>query len=108
MKYRLALTERAQAHIAKAIEWYESDRLGRRDRFIRMLGVAIAILEKHLHVGAPAYHGLRCLPLRRFPYSLFYLVSGDRVEIRACIHQRRKPRERWRRRVRETAVALDL
>ena len=108
MKHTLALTERAQGHIASAMKWYESERLGRGDRFIGVLSGALAVLTDHSHLGAPAYHGLRCFSLRPFPYTLYYRVVGSIVEVRACIHDRRQPGSRWRRRVREAAAAVDL
>jgi plasmid stabilization system protein ParE len=32
--------------------------------------------------------------LRRFPYSLFYVIEQDQVIVLACMHQHRKPKTR--------------
>jgi plasmid stabilization system protein ParE len=40
---------------------------------------------------------VRCMRVRRFPYSLFFRVRGDQVVVLAVFHARRDPTT-WRER----------
>ncbi len=35
---------------------------------------------------------IRRVRLKRFPYALFYRVTGDTVAVIACLHHRRDPK----------------
>lgn len=37
---------------------------------------------------------MRRAVLRRFPYSLFYVIEGNEVIVLACMYQHQKPRTR--------------
>ena len=57
----------------------------------------VAQLLRYPHFGSIWRGPLRHYPLRRFPYSVIYHVSGDAMRILAVAHQSRKP-EYWVRR----------
>lgn len=103
MRYALAFTWRAEAQVTRAVNWYELERLGRGRRFLKALSATIADLAEFPNLGAPAHRSLRCLSLKRYPYTIYYRVSAGTIEIHGCIHQRKKPDARWRRRIREAA-----
>jgi plasmid stabilization system protein ParE len=81
----------AEAEIAEAFAWYaqpEIDKgrdfiadLERVERFIRMNPSLYPRVEGDIHRAN----------LRRFPYSLFYVVDGETVSVLSCFHQHREP-----------------
>jgi plasmid stabilization system protein ParE len=46
---------------------------------------------------AESYRGIRRVPVRRFPYVVYYRVEGDDTVVLAVLHGRRHPRE-WKKR----------
>lgn len=84
--------------VDEAYRWYERQRAGLGDDFLRALEAVYAELQ-----GAPKAHQMiyrdvrRALP-RRFPYGVFYRVHPDRIEVIAVQHCRRDP-ARWQARV---------
>jgi plasmid stabilization system protein ParE len=48
------------------------------------------------HAGSfqRVHHEIRRVRLRRFPYAIYFRVSGDEVVVLAVMHGRRHPR-RW-------------
>jgi toxin ParE1/3/4 len=66
-----------------------SARLGQD--FIGEFERSIDLLRLQPMLG-PVWRGpFRRLPIRRFPYSVVYHVSGDMLRIVALAHQRRRP-----------------
>lgn len=49
------------------------------------------LLLKTPLIGEPLGKGIRRFPLRRFPFALIYRVDGDRLQILAVAHRRRRP-----------------
>lgn len=70
--------------------------LGRR--FVASLSATLALIQALPSVGALAHRDVRRVLLRRFPYAVYYRVTADTIEVRACLHQRRN-RLSWRRSV---------
>jgi len=52
---------------------------------------SVDLLRLHPMLGAKWRGATRRLPLRRFPFSIVYLVHDAEVHIVALAHQRRKP-----------------
>ena len=87
----LVFKQLAEAEIAEAFAWYaqpEIDKgrdfiadLERVERFIRMNPSLYPLVEGDIHRAN----------LRRFPYSLFYVVDGETVSVLSCFHQHRDP-----------------
>ncbi len=59
--------------------------------FIAEFERALEILRAHPNLGAPWRAMTRRFPLRRFPYSVLYLVKGTDLRVIALAHQRRRP-----------------
>jgi plasmid stabilization system protein ParE len=94
----LAFTERAAVDIQDAFEWYDMQRAGLGEEFGAALALTFDLIQLIPEAG-PLVHGdLRRLLLRRFPYAIYYRLTDDRIEVRACLHQRRHARV-WRSRV---------
>ena len=59
--------------------------------FIAEFERSVEVLRSHPELGARWRHESRRMPLRRFPYSVIYLLYPNEIRILAVAHQRRKP-----------------
>jgi plasmid stabilization system protein ParE len=59
--------------------------------FVAEFERSVGLLQSHPELGAVWRGKFRRLPLRRFPYSIVYFLSGDLLRIVALAHQRRRP-----------------
>lgn len=86
----------ANDDIDRAIDHYRAE--GGADlalRFIDALERGYAHIARHPQSGSPRYAqelalpGLRCWPLKRFPYLLFYVEQPDRIDVWRALHAER-------------------
>lgn len=59
--------------------------------FISEFERSIDLLRSNPMLGAKWAGRYRRLPLPRFPYSLVYILTADRIRLIALAHQRRRP-----------------
>ena len=52
---------------------------------------SVGLLLRHPQLGALWRCGKRRFVMRRFPYSLIYIVAGEELRILAVAHQSRRP-----------------
>ena len=92
MTTALVVQPDAEADLASAYHWYETQRPGLGQEFLIAVDRAFErIAEQPLR--HPAIHGeTRRTFLRRFPYVVFHVMRHDRVYVLAVLHQRRSPR----------------
>ena len=63
--------------------------------FITALERAFAHISQHPATGSPHYAlalnlpGLRCWPVKRFPYLIFYLERQDHIDVWRVLHSHR-------------------
>lgn len=98
MTRRLVVTLEAGADIAEAIAWFGriSPSLPARLR-VELDDVNASILE-HPELHPVVYRNFRRALLRKFPYSVFYVVDGDVVLVVGVVHQSRDE-SAWKRRI---------
>ena len=58
---------------------------------MRSVSVATSQLGNIPLIHAVEYNDVRRAHLKRFPYSMHFLVEADEVIVLGCIHQRRNP-----------------
>jgi plasmid stabilization system protein ParE len=63
--------------------------------FLDQFDYAVSLLREHPRLGTPWRGKARRFPLRRFPCSIVYYQTPERLRIVAVAHQRRKPNY-WR------------
>jgi len=61
------------------------------EAFIAEFERSALLLARQPQLGAVWRGNVRRLPLRRFPYTIVYIVDGDSIRVLAVAHQRRKP-----------------
>ncbi len=97
MTWVLRVEPEAEAELEEAITWYELRRRGLGLEFARVVRAGFSALERTPDLG-PAVRGpIRQLVLRRFPYSLYYVLEPEMISILAVFHARRDPQD-WHRR----------
>ena len=97
MKCRLKFRPEASADIAEAFSWYEQQRAGLGAEFETELNRTFGYVSNMPLAGRIVHRGLRRALLRRFPFTVYFTVTADLIEIRGVLHNRRHPRT-WLRR----------
>ena len=87
----------AAADLEDAALWYDNQRSGLGAEFLAEVASSLVrISDNPRQFGILHRETRRCL-LRRFPYGLFFRVSGEDIIVVACFHASRDPR-RWQAR----------
>ena len=89
------LTVRAMDDVRTARDHYDEQPVdGLSDRFGADLDHALTMIAAFPESGSPLHREVRRVLLRRFPYAVFYRLTGPRIEVLAVLHTSRDP-ERW-------------
>ena len=95
---KLTLHDEAQSELKAAVAYYEAiDPLLGRDLRARVHRAFLEIRKKPAKYPVYKETRVRCCPVSRFPYTIYYLEIPDRIWIVAVAHQKRKPAY-WRAR----------
>ena len=79
----------ANAQLVAAKTWYDQQRHGLGDEFARSLESAINRVARNPFAAPAVYKDVRRVLLKRFPYSIFYIVDGDNLLVLSCLHTSR-------------------
>lgn len=85
----------AEADVQSAYVWYEQQRRGLGDEFRQELRATLERIAENPDAFQVVHRNTRRVPMRRFPYSVFYRVYPASIIVLACMHGRRSP-VRWR------------
>lgn len=77
--------------LADARDWYESRSSGLGEDFLLMAYAAFSELSEFPEQYAKVYSHYRRALLRRFPYSVYYLIAQDTVTVYGVFHSSRDP-----------------
>jgi toxin ParE1/3/4 len=80
-----------QYDIKEPYDWYEGKAIGLGDDFVNELESAIEAVTVLPDTWPNFLKGFRRFLLKRFPFSLIYRASKDRIYIVAVMHNSRKP-----------------
>ena len=94
MTFSVDFKPAAQAEIAEAFAWYAQPHIAMGDAFMMELEHTSSFLATNPQIYVKAEGDLRCAHLNRFPYSLFYVIDGESVNVLASFHQYRDPKAR--------------
>jgi plasmid stabilization system protein ParE len=97
MTPRLVFHSAARSELREAQEWYEVRVAGLGLEFARAVEAALMAIQRSPAAYPVVYEEVRQAVLRRFPYSLFFILEADRIVVLACFHHRRDPRT-WQER----------
>lgn len=91
MIYSISISLRAQKEIAEAFLWYEKQRSGLGKQLILLLEGKFEVLQQNPNQYPIVYKTIRRSLIKKFPYSIFYIVDNSTIEILAFFHMKRKP-----------------
>ena len=81
----------AEVDVQAAYEWFEGQRAGRGDQFLRYLRELEVLLGLNPRMGVSVGRGLRKLLMPRFDHGVFYTIEGQRIMVAAVLDLRRDP-----------------
>jgi len=88
---RLTILPQAELDVSDAAAWYEQRRTGLGDEFLDELDSVLRRVIKDPFQFPKIKNQIRRALLRRFPYSVYFDVTGETLELIAVLHLRRDP-----------------
>jgi len=92
MGYKIIVSPRTQKEIENAIDYYALYSSDAPKHFIEALQTTYDTLTKNPFFRI-RYKNVRALSIKRFPYSLYFIINEDinTVRILSCFHNKRNP-----------------
>ena len=97
MTLRPFFRKAARLEYDEAASWYESQRSGLGAEFVTEIEHALQQACEMPQRFPRMLEEVRCVRVRRFPYSIFFKVRDDKLVVLAVFHVRREPAV-WRER----------
>jgi len=94
VRYSVRYKRAAAAEVENAISWYAQPEISQASAFIQDIQLTESHLRTHPELYQRVEGDVRRAVLRRFPYSVFFLVEQDQVVVLAFMHQHQRPRTR--------------
>ena len=95
--YSVIFTQAARGELIEAQDWYEREARGLGRRFRHAIDALIDRMIDNPQQFPIVFKNVRRALLRRFPYSIFFVVEEDALIVIACFHASRNP-SRWQKR----------
>ena len=95
---KLIVRPHAQLDIEEAVLWYENQRPGLGIGLLEAVDYLVDRILRSPCQFPEIQLGVRRALVHRFPYSLYFSASEERIEVIAVLHQHRHP-DVWRERV---------
>ena len=89
----------ARIEFANAVNYYESRTQGLGVGFFEEVIACVGTIETHSDIGRDLGDGVRQLFLRRYPYSVIYCASPDRIILILAIARSRRSPDYWLQRL---------
>ncbi len=91
--WTIVVEDFASLDLQEAFQWYEEQKKGLGEYFLDDLENTIALIEKNPFYASLYDNGCRSASLKKFPYSLIYLLDESKAEVYIIVisHQHRKP-----------------
>lgn len=94
MSFTLIFKPLAEAEIAAAYAWYARAEIGKGAEFLDELERVERFIRSNPFLYARVEDEVRRAAMKRFPYSLFYVIDGETIAVISCFHQSRDPEGR--------------
>jgi len=95
--YSVVFTQAARTELIEAQDWYEGEAIGLGRRFRQAVDAPIERIADNPRQFPIVLKNVRRGLLRRFPYSLFFVVEDELLIVIACFHASRDP-SHWQKR----------
>lgn len=99
MARRFIVRPLAEADLEDAARWYEDDRPGLAERFLKDIDQTLARIRERPFQFPTVSGQVRRALLHTFPYAVYFRASNEMVVVLAVLHLRRNPKV-WRGRTR--------
>ena len=97
MSYQVIIRPEAANEVQAAFDWYEEKNEGLGFEFLRAAEACLEKIRRNPLSYPLAHKQTRKAILRKFPYSLYYVVDDNTIVVLACFHGKRHPID-WLRR----------
>ena len=97
MKREIIFRSCAEKDISVAVRWYEAKVSGLGKRFLLSLDATIQSISRNPEAFPKVYKEFRRSLLRKFQYSIFYIIAGSKIMVFAVFHEKRNPKN-WKKR----------
>jgi len=91
MTLKVVFRPAARAEFDGATLWYEDRQPGLGAQFMAEIDRAVDLASKYPDRYPVQHEEIRCVRVRRFPYSVFYFVESEQIVVLAIFHARRDP-----------------
>lgn len=88
------LQPEAQTDVRTALEWYEQKSQGLGKEFLRCMDAVVCHISRSPKLFPEVYKNVRRALIRRFPFSVFYILAEEQIIVLAVLHVRKDP-QRW-------------
>jgi len=95
--FTVVFTQAARAELIEAQDWYEREATGLGRRFRQAIDTLAESMSANPRRFPILLKNVRRALLRRFPYSLFFIVEDETLLVIACFHASRDPLQ-WQKR----------
>jgi toxin ParE1/3/4 len=95
--YSVIFTQAARAELIEAQDWYEGEVTGLGRRFRQAIDALTERMRENRRQFPIVFKNVRRALVRRFPYSLFFVLEDHDVTVISCFHASRDP-SHWQKR----------
>jgi toxin ParE1/3/4 len=95
--FTVVFTPSASAELIEAQDWYEREASGLGRRFRQAIDVSVERIGVNPRQFPVVFKNVRRALLRRFPYSLLFILEDEVLLVIACFHASRDPLH-WQKR----------
>jgi plasmid stabilization system protein ParE len=95
--FTVVFTQAARAELIEAQDWYQGEAGGLGRRFRQAIHLLTERMSANPGQFPVVFRNVRRALMRRFPYSLFFVVENETLMVIACFHASRDP-SRWQNR----------
>jgi plasmid stabilization system protein ParE len=96
MSFELIFKPLAREEIAEAYRWYQQPQINMAAAFLLELERISRFITQNPLLYQRVEGDIRRANFNRFPYSLFYVIDGQTINVLSCFHQHRRPRRSTR------------
>ncbi len=98
MAVELIVSPEAESDISEAYGWYERQRPGLGEDFLRRVDACVQAVWRSPEIYPSVKGGYRRALVRKFPFTVFFLADANAVTIYCIFHTSRDP-DKWRQRL---------
>ena len=91
MIYEIRFLPEVEEDVMSAYSWYEEKVRGLGEEFLRAFYASSSLLSRNPLLYKKVYSDFRRILLRRFPYSVYFIIEGNKIIVFALFHCARDP-----------------